>query len=723
MSISASSRDLLSHPKEESRHLLADHLESVGRRARSLYCRSKFGNPDVPFYAGLLHDLGKINPLYQEIFHANPGSREDVRLAMERDLARVHAPLSAWAASHLLRGIVTPEQRDAVTSLIYGHHTRMRRVLGKASGDSDGSRFRRTVGRAAEVLPGLRGQVGDRGEFGRLNWDRCESRFNEPVRLNVDLADAAETWTDSFLDMSFAFSCLLQADRGSFREWGTPSFDIKMNPETQAKGGRLAALRTDFQRHASESFNPDGGISVLNAPTGIGKTKALLEMINRFAGEVERVFYFSPLLALTEDIEMKMFKAVPENRRDDVLVYTHLFAGSLRDRESGRIHNAYVFENESFNKPLVIATTQRLLMTLYSNSARDKLKMASFANSVLIIDEIQTVAKPVLAHLVSLFKAMNSNMNTRFVLVSATIPHELAGLERIAVPGSLNRKYLEATKKSIRVGSLDPAALPSGRVLVMANTRSKAAQMFRRVSERNPNRDIRYLSGGIRKRDRREMILELGGIDDCILVATQVVEAGVDLSFSRVYREMAPLDSVAQAMGRLNREGEADDALMVVYETNDGDNVPYNKLEFDVSARMVREVGDSVGLYERLDCYYREVSERNLTADNTASDLESLADRNDFDGVWDLVRRMAIPTSHYNTVYVPDEGDYRVARADLADGKMRRWADTTASLPVDVRKLAEMFDEELYEGGMLLPKPDMLGEVYDSELGLDKWTQ
>lgn len=722
MRISASSKDLLSHPKEAQKHLLVDHLESVGSRARYLYGRSKFNNPDVPFYAGLLHDIGKINPLYQEIFHADPDSRKDVKLAMEKDLERIHSPLSARAARHLLSKAVKQEQRDAIVSMISGHHTQVRSEPGELSIKRDKSKLKYTVRRTAEALPGLREQVGERSAFRHLDWNRCENKFGK-VQLNFNLTETTETWTDSFLDISFAFSCLLQADRGSFQEWKIPRFNIKMNTDKLTKDGKLASLRTAFQRHASKSFNPDARISVLKAPTGIGKTKALLDMAGRFARKkVERVFYFSPLLALTEDVESKIREVILKDRWDDVLVYTHLFAGLLQDRASDYTRDEWVFANESFNKPLVIATTQRLLMTLYSNSARDKLKMASFANSVLIIDEIQTVPKPVLTHLVNLFKAMSYNMNTRFVLVSATIPHELGSLKRIEVPGSLNHEYLEATRKSICVeDSFDPASLPTGKVLVMANTRSKAARMFGLVKSHNPSRTILYLSSGIRKHDRREIISELSKTNDCILVATQVVEAGVDLSFSRIYREMAPLDNIVQAMGRLNRHGEANDALMVVYE-NDGDNTPYSKLEFEVSARIMREVGDSVELDRRLNDYYKEVSKKNLTDNNIALDLERLANANNFEEVWEMVRKRAILRHDDNTVYIPDKDEYDKARVDLTNKEMKKWADITASLPVDASRLKEMFDEKLYDdNNVLLPKLDMLDKIYDSDLGLDTW--
>jgi CRISPR/Cas system-associated endonuclease/helicase Cas3 len=106
---------------------------------------------------------------------------------------------------------------------------------------------------------------------------------------------------------------------------------------------------------------------------------------------LERIFYFSPLLALTEDFEQKLAKTF--NDVNEVLIYNHLFSGSIEEKksfESGQVYDSqWIFDNESFNRPFIITTTQRLLITIFSNKQADKLKLASFRNSLLIIDEVR----------------------------------------------------------------------------------------------------------------------------------------------------------------------------------------------------------------------------------------------------------------------------------------------------------------------------------------------
>ena len=142
-----------------------------------------------------------------------------------------------------------------------------------------------------------------------------------------------------------------------------------------------------------------------------------------------------------------------------------------------------------------------------------------------------------------------------------------------------------------------------------------------------------------------------------------------------IYREMAPLDSIIQAMGRLNREREADDALMVIYET-DGDHVPYSRLEWETSAKAIKGVRDSVELYKKLPDYYKDVSARNLANINKTKDLQLKMKCRDFEKVWEKVKGLLPSDIANDTVFIPDEDEYDQVRADLLDWGAGRQNDS-----------------------------------------------
>jgi CRISPR-associated endonuclease/helicase Cas3 len=240
----------------------------------------------------------------------------------------------------------------------------------------------------------------------------------------------------------------------------------------------------------------------------------------------ERVFYFSPLLALTEDFEKKLARTT--KNQEDILIYNHIFSGSLLEkaertqRESGLfdLYHWY-FKYESFNKKFIITTTQRLLITLYSNKASDKLKLLSMKNSILILDEIQTLPKFLIPNLIEMLKEFTKFMKSKVLLVSATIPYELSSLPKIEISPNIRMDYLRRTQKKILFigNSFSIPDFHGKKILLMSNTRRKAREMFRKVeysyrpqseSKRDLNNErIFYISSGIRKKDRVRIIKAL----------------------------------------------------------------------------------------------------------------------------------------------------------------------------------------------------------------------
>jgi len=238
-----------------------------------------------------------------------------------------------------------------------------------------------------------------------------------------------------------------------------------------------------------------------------------------------------------------------------------------------------------------------------------------------------------------------------------------------------------------------------------------------------------YISTGIKKKKRIQMIKDLQEQSDYVLVSTQVVEAGVDISFSHVYREQAPLDSIIQVMGRLNREGINPDARLVVYPT-DGIPIPYSPLEFEVTQRMIRNVTNSVEVYGILDQYYAEISTKNRNNTEAAEKLSRLIAAMDFDEVWEEVKKMAFQEDSRDTVFIPDVNQYDEVRNELLIGLtatstkdiFKKFGNLTASLPIPLDQVGEeFFDEQLMEQNILLPKKEHMSMVYDEKMGLDKW--
>jgi CRISPR-associated endonuclease/helicase Cas3 len=761
MKLSASTNDIfLSHPIEETKHLLIPHSIEVATKTQSLISETEFDTGKTGYYAGLLHDIGKLNPFYQEIFRTSKTARKEKEIELSLKYEGFHSPFSAWAALRLLNkmGEISKHDLYKVLVVIYGHHSKLRNRIPQFV-TSPRSKF--TQEQTFENLLKFKESTKSLEEYLTLDWDRCIRRFRDPMDFQFQLESKKDVIKE-FLEISATFSSLLQADRGSFSEWATPTLDLNFDTSSLINSGsELQTFRSLFQDEAMNNHDPTADIVILNAPTGIGKTKVFLDLIGKYRlkRSFERVFYFSPLLALSDDFEKKLAKTT--TNYDEVLIYNHIFSGSLLEKkkrtektqwEPGLLDlYRWYFDYESFNKEFIITTMQRLLITLYSNKASDRLKLLSLKHSILILDEVQTLPKFLLPNLIQLLTEITKSMKSKVILVSATIPYELSSIPTIKISQKTKTKYLQKIRKKILFLGRN-FRIPDchkKKVLLMLNTRRKTTEMFRKLEDHygfhsestEPNsKRIFYLSSGIRKRDRISIINNLtsGQVEDqstsndCLVISTQVIEAGVDISFSEIYREAAPIDSIVQVMGRLNREGNSNDATLFIFQQGKEDWHPYSELEYKESLEIIRTVATSDELYDKLGHYYRIISEKNQSNIEKAEGLGGHFASMDFDRIWEFVDKHALPDDGDN-VFIPyDLKEWDDIKSEFMlpekskKGAFRKFINLTASLPKSIRPgdYLKFFDEDLVEKNVLLPKrryyeTGKLGEIYHEKLGFD----
>ena len=515
----------------------------------------------------------------------------------------------------------------------------------------------------------------------------------------------------------------MQADQGSFSEFKVKEIDhldFQINLGNIKKNKTLSKFRQDFQNCVYKYTNTKDPITVLNAPTGTGKTEAFLKLIDKY--KPKRVFYFSPLVALTDNIaeRMKKYSTNPEC----ILEYNHVFTGTL-DKLNKKLNETsteqkWNFDHESFNEIFVITTTQRLLMTLYSDKSRDKLKLASFRDSLLIIDEIQTLPKFLLHNIVGIFRKMSEFLNVKILLVSATVPHELKCIPTIEMSEETVEKYLDEKNREIIVKEKLEVENIKKNSLVMFNTRKDAAAGFEMLRKK---KNVRYVSSGITKKQRSEILKEIAESNSSIIVSTQVLEAGVDVSFSSIWRQIAPLDNIVQALGRLDRESKDKTSKAYIFDINTTHHKPYSSLEFQETKKIIRNTHNTVQLYHALDDYYKSITQKNMTRKEEAKKLSNYINELNFKEIWNTVSEH-IGEQYYDTVYVPDKDNYdQVCNAFITNKKAARkkYAEYSALLPKKAYKYEQHFVPELYSKDIFMLKKEKLDDFYDKDLGLDIW--
>jgi len=745
----------LSHPKESSRPELSNHLLVVAERTAQLLKESGFPEKaDAGFYCGLLHDIGKVNPYYQKIFEADESQRYSIKNSLSKRFYPGHSWFSTLAAESLLP-IEDKESVKAILMAIAGHHTRISKLSRtcKHYQKIDGPYLPTIVKTLADVKENISlfyEETKSLAEFAPLDWNRCQKQLLFPPYFGDSIPK--ETNNLAFIGCNVLFSALLQADRGSFHEKTTTNFSVNIDTSNLVKTSPLAELRSKFQKSILEKLTFSDNLLVLEAPTGIGKTKVFLDAITRLnqKGNFERVFYFSPLLALTDDFESKLKNVIATEQLEKVLTYNHVFTGTLDEKDAGQEkddenhgHDLFTdlaagkrwFEQESFNKEFVITTMQRFIMTLYSNRQNDKMKLLSFKNSLLILDEVQTLPKFLLQSVISLLNQMSKKMNFKVLLVSATIPHELTKLSKLSCPNKIKQQYLKQIQKQIlfdtKLDLTDGTKLTLGKKsLVMTNTRRKCARLFSILKTIHPQDNCYYLSSGVRKKTRQERIGKIKETEDALVISTQVLEAGVDATFSTIYRELAPLDNIVQVLGRLDREGQyGGKSVLTIFKMSEGNYwIPYQELEILETEKLLAPRQGTIEIYKKLEQYYHNVSEKNIQNKNLAAELDGKINRCDFDEVWEMIQNKVFPPDERETVIIPENESqwheiYDFFMTPKKSKKTTKFMDLTASLPNSIYKLGirGLFIEELLEKGILLPKIDCIEKLYDETVGLDKW--
>ncbi len=317
-------------------------------------------------------------------------------------------------------------------------------------------------------------------------------------------------------------------------------------------------------------------IYTLELPTGYGKTLTALSVaLSSIArGECQRIIYVAPYISILSRAADEIRKATGL----DVLVHHHLSALNRIPEEDidEELESIYL---DSWLAPTIATTYNQLFRTLFPIRSQHTLRLTGFQNAFIIIDEPQSIATSSWNPLLSLVEAASKDLNCCFLFVTATLPVLEGGIfESRCV--SLGREEPLFSRYFVEnIGQFDEESLAlrvaemfkkTGSVAVILNTIKDAALVYEKSIEYlkehlkdNPKAKVFFLSGMLTPQHKHYVIeqikVALEAKIPVLVVCTQMLEAGVDLSFHVIFRALPLLPSVVQAAGRCNRHGEKND--------------------------------------------------------------------------------------------------------------------------------------------------------------------
>ena len=336
----------------------------------------------------------------------------------------------------------------------------------------------------------------------------------------------------------------------------------------------IQRARRDFSASCAQAAELPPGLYRLDLPTGGGKTLTALRfaVLHAKKHRMRHVFYIAPLLSILEQ-NADVIRAAAG---DSIPILEH-HSNVLRDDLSDEELQQTELWQETWDAPIIITTFVQLLNTLFSGQMASVRRFHCLCNSVIIIDEVQSLPPKMLSMFNCAVNFLSQCCGTTIVLCSATQPafdnrhvrHRMLPSTRLISKELYARHAPLFCRTEIEdAGSFDLAELAakavsvldtSSSLLIVCNTKREAAALYQHLADMT---DVQryHLSAGMCMAHRKQVLAEVTSALQAgrklICVSTQVIEAGVDVSFGAVIRLSAGLDSIVQSAGRCNRHGE-----------------------------------------------------------------------------------------------------------------------------------------------------------------------
>ncbi|HZJ76787.1 MAG TPA: CRISPR-associated helicase Cas3' [Oscillospiraceae bacterium] len=326
----------------------------------------------------------------------------------------------------------------------------------------------------------------------------------------------------------------------------------------------LSTVRMKAQGHIMQELEtyPDGRFYTLCMPTGYGKTITSLKMAGWFIEkqDYKKIVYVAPYLSILEQTGETIRKAMGEKPLE------HHSLAILDESDEQRTGENQLWM-ESWAHSIVCTSFNQFSKAIFPKRAQDVLRRTFLRDCIVIIDEPQIFSPDIWNLFLCGLEGLSNLLNLKIIFVSATIPPFDYGLSTNPISlrvgpifkGERYKLYVEREKRDeTSLGNL----LKNNKVKSQAailNTIEDAYRVYKEL-----NIDNAYLLHGLMIPIHKKLIIEKIKDDlenenyPLYLVSTQVIEAGVDVSFENVFRALPILPSIVQAAGRVNRHGEGE---------------------------------------------------------------------------------------------------------------------------------------------------------------------
>lgn len=574
--------EYIAHTNGQNVQTIKDHLQGTAKLAGDF--ARKFGKQDWGYCCGMLHDIGKYSADFQKriagtcerkVDHATAGSRVCKEKGgkycfLEYCIAGHHAGLADFGCSFDTAGDATLMGR------------RQKKI-------SDYTAYKTEI-----EIPEISSDPFDLSKT--ANPDFSLSVFMRMVYSCLVDADFLDT--EAFMnegkeerDSGESIEILLEKLEKHISGWLN-------NWDTDTVNGR----RSEILRSCLKKGKSPKGLFRLTVPTGGGKTIASLAFALRHAMEnqMDRVIYVIPYTSIIEQ-NAKVFRAI---LGDANVLENHCNVDYESEENNAEELRAMQLAAENWEKPVVVTTNVQFFESLFANKSSKCRKLHNIANSVIIFDEAQMLPNDYLKPCIAMIEELINNYGASVVLCTATQPAltsffqgEISATElcpRMQEQFAFFKRTVFEDLGVVTEDCLIKQLQEEQQALCIVNTKKRAQRIYKELK----GEGVYHLSTSMypvhRKRVLDEIREKLRSNEKCILISTSLVEAGVDLDFHSVYRELAGVDSMIQAAGRCNREGlrEAENSKVFIFRFEEKEAVLGQRQQIDAAKSLIADGRD-----------------------------------------------------------------------------------------------------------------------------------
>lgn len=583
----------IAHRREDGQtQSILDHLNGTADFAVSF--AAAFGEPNYAEAIAIMHDIGKYSIKFQ-MYINGAGEKDDHATAGAREIKN---------QNNSLLGIIP-------AYCVMGHHGGLPDGGSESQSQSEsGTLYYRLIDKNLPDYSLYAQEI----SLPQLKKPQCWNPGMNPKKDNIGFSLAFFT--------RMLFSCLVDAD------WLDTERFMKNESVQRGNFETITALCNKLAEYLKRYDNPqreldkkrnqlrfdcinaaagNRGLFSLTAPTGSGKTLASLAFALNHAvkNNMERVIYVVPYNTIIEQNAKEFEKILGENN-----VIQHHSNIEYDDKDPRR------FATENWDAPVIVTSNVQFFESLFANKPSKCRKLHNIANSVIIFDEAQMLPLSYLFPCVAAIGELVKNCNCSAVLATATqssLDEYFKPLHITEINSEHKQMYEDFRRITYQTEAdaftderLVTELKKHDQVLCIVNTRKKAQLIAEQID------GAYHLSTTMYPKHRAEILDEIKAKlkrkECCRVISTSLIEAGVDVDFPVLYREKAGLDSIVQAAGRCNREGNntAQDSIVHVFNFDSGN--PPAIIQQNIAAfEHAKQNNSDIASLQAIDCYFKQL--------------------------------------------------------------------------------------------------------------------